>query len=207
MRIGVRASSVRNRRLLLGGGLVLTLLAVRWVDSGAADTVASPAPTSAAAAGAPVRAERPQDAAGQAPASSPRPVARPASPSTATTIAIGRLDRPRALPQPAANPFDTAPWTPESVAAAESVARSKRAQAEPPPPPMAPPLPFTFVGRLIDGDRSKVFLNQGTRTLIVGAGETFDSVYRVERIEDDSVHFTYLPLDQQQVLAIPGSQR
>ena len=125
-------------------------------------------------------------------------------------IAVERLDRSRAMPMPAADPFAQASWTPAAIAAAETAARVRREAATPtplPPPPTAPPLPFTFVGRLLDGEREQVFLNQGQTTVIAFVGETIDTLYRVDRLDDDAVHFTFLPLNQQQVLAIPGSAK
>lgn len=68
-----------------------------------------------------------------------------------------------------------------------------------PEPPRAPPLPFKYQGRLEDGDTA-VFLLDGTRSLIVRAGDTIDGRYKVERISKHDIAFTYLPLDQRQTL-------
>lgn len=123
----------------------------------------------------------------------------------ASRIYSERLGQVRELPGAKVDLFDTARWSPEVVAEAEKVESQKRAAAVPAPPPKAPPLPFTFFGRLLDGDRRQVFLNHRNQTLILGSGDTFDRVYRLDRIEDDRLHFTYLPLGQEQVLAIPGA--
>lgn len=185
--------SSRTRRMLLFVALLLTLFAVFAVDNHE-ESVGEPVSVSAGA-----RGESP-GAAG----------ATGRSRGATLSVSTQPLAADRALPSGNQNPFGLAAWTPEARQAVEAQDRAKRAASEPtppPPPPMAPPLPFTFLGRLIDGDRRQVFLNHGQNTLIVGVGETIDQRYRVDRIESDTVHFTYLPLGQQQVLAIPGTPR
>jgi len=68
--------------------------------------------------------------------------------------------------------------------------------------PLAPPLPFTYFGRMLEDGRAVVFLAQGERTFTVGAGDTIDHRYRVEEIGRESVVLTYLPLQQKQTLPI-----
>ena len=72
----------------------------------------------------------------------------------------------------------------------------------PPPAPQAPPLPLTYLGKLVDGERVAVFLSQGDRNWVVRAGDTIDGVYRVEAVGDRTMTLTYLALDVQQQLAI-----
>lgn len=78
-------------------------------------------------------------------------------------------------------------------------------QPPPPPPPKpappsAPPLPFTYVGKLLDGDKTLVFLSQQQRNLVVEQGDTIDNTYRVEQVTPNSVEFVYLPLKQKQTI-------
>jgi hypothetical protein len=218
MRRALLGAAPAARRTALGVGLLMTLLAVRWVDGSgpAVDAVSVPDTTSrrsASAAAVPAPEPTTQPANTETPGRR-EPAAEergsPAAPARALTIPVERLERARALPRGEADPFAQATWTPAAIAAAETAARVKREAATPPPPPpppMAPPLPFTFFGRLIDGERQQVFLNQGQNTVIATVGETIDNQYRVDRLDDDAVHFTYLPLGQQQVLAIPGTTK
>ena len=76
----------------------------------------------------------------------------------------------------------------------------------PPPAPTAPPLPFTFIGKRFDGARWEVFVNRGEQTLILRAGQTIDTSYRVESIQPPRMVLTYLPLDEKQTLHIGGTQ-
>lgn len=77
----------------------------------------------------------------------------------------------------------------------------------PPPPPQAPELPFKFVGRWAeaeakDGGNSaveSVFLTQGEQVVILQVGQTRAS-WRLDSIDAQGLHFTYLPLQQQRQL-------
>jgi len=96
-------------------------------------------------------------------------------------------------------PVPPKPKTPPVVAAAPA----------PPPPapaPVAPPLPFTYFGRLAVDDDRAVFLSSGERNLIVRPGEVIDGTYRVDSVSDAQIVFTYLPLNLSQQLAIGSAQ-
>jgi len=76
--------------------------------------------------------------------------------------------------------------------------------AGPPPAPTAPPLPFTYLGKIIDGDRMTVFIARGDEHYLVEAGQTIAGQYRVEQVTAEAVAFTYLPLGTRQILAVPA---
>ena len=76
-------------------------------------------------------------------------------------------------------------------------------QAPPPPPPkpVAPPLPFRFVGSYVEqGGAPVYFLVQGERAYDVRVGDTLDGKYSVDGLEGDRLLLTYLPLKERQVL-------
>lgn len=73
---------------------------------------------------------------------------------------------------------------------------------EPPPPPSAPPIPYTYLGRLVDGAVTTVFLTDRQRNLAVKVGDVIDNNYRLEQITDSSLTLTYLPLNAQQQLSL-----
>lgn len=87
--------------------------------------------------------------------------------------------------------------------------RSKSWYVAPPPPPppkpVAPPLPFQFLGQLIEEDGTRVFVNHQGRHLIIKAGDIIAGSYAVEEIDAGKVVFLYLPLKERQVLAIGTS--
>lgn len=71
----------------------------------------------------------------------------------------------------------------------------------PPPPPVAPPLPFRYQGRMIEGQDTVVFLTQGDRVLVARKGDLIANQYRVEAITPSAITFMFEPLKQQQTLS------
>jgi hypothetical protein len=68
-------------------------------------------------------------------------------------------------------------------------------------PPSAPLLPFMFIGRMIDGHDVILFLSKNSRQYAVKMNDILDDTYRVDKITDDSLVLTYLPMNIQQTLA------
>ncbi len=97
-------------------------------------------------------------------------------------------------------------------------AKSWQAPAAPPPPPppapppaapappSAPPLPFTFMGRMFDAERPTVFLVKGERAYLVAQGDAIDESYRLEKVEPGQLTLRYLPLDALQTMAVGDNQ-
>jgi len=84
------------------------------------------------------------------------------------------------------------PPAPVQVSAAEISA---------PQQPVAPPLPFTYMGSFTDGGAAPVFfLTQGDRVYDVRVGDTVDNTYTVDRLSNGQLVFTYKPLNIQQQL-------
>jgi hypothetical protein len=81
-----------------------------------------------------------------------------------------------------------------------AVAGTRPAAPAPAPPPTAPPLPFTFMGKLLSGPEAKVFLTLGDRNLVLREGDTVDATYRVEKIAEGAITLVYLPLDERQTI-------
>lgn len=72
----------------------------------------------------------------------------------------------------------------------------------PPPPPTAPPMPFTYMGKLEEQGRTVVFLSREGVNYSVEQGDQIEGTYRVEAISPHAVILTYLPLDIRQTLPI-----
>lgn len=68
------------------------------------------------------------------------------------------------------------------------------------PPPLAPPLPFAFVGAMRDGDGEAVFLLDGGQVRMARAGDELPDGYRLDAITPSALEFTYLPLGAKQRL-------
>ena len=81
----------------------------------------------------------------------------------------------------------------------------------PPPPgpparPVAPSLPFVYVGKMIESDgKAHVFLSRQDRIYSVSEGETLDGNYSVDAVKGSLMTLTYLPLHEQQTLKIGES--
>ena len=115
-------------------------------------------------------------------------------------IALDKLNRPR--PQdPPQNLFVNKSWyvappPPPQVAYV----------APPPPAPAAPPLPFTYMGKVHEEGqaRSIIFLVKADQLYAVAEGDVIDNTYRVEKIKAGQLVLRYLPLGIQQFVSIPA---
>lgn len=76
------------------------------------------------------------------------------------------------------------------------------APSPPVPPPQAPALPFQIIGRYNEGGRNGVFLQHMSNSYVVYAGDNIFEDYKVESIDESSVKFRFLPLDQIQQLPV-----
>jgi len=75
------------------------------------------------------------------------------------------------------------------------------AQAQAAAKPTLPPLPFRYIGRMQDGDKLAVFLMNGAESIAVAAGQRIGD-YRVEKVTDAEIVFTYLPMKAKQTLPL-----
>jgi hypothetical protein len=103
----------------------------------------------------------------------------------------------RALPEPGkVDPFAPRSFAPPAPKLVDA----------PPPKPSAPPLPFAYLGRVVDNGKTSVFVSRGDENYALEAGQTVGGTYRVDKITDSAVTFTYLPMKTRQTLAIPRSE-
>lgn len=88
--------------------------------------------------------------------------------------------------------------------------------APPPPPPVAvkpapplasvaPPLPFTFLGKQFEDGKWQIFLGRGEQTFIATEQLVIDGTYRVDSIVPPQLNLMYLPLQKMQNLPIGGA--
>lgn len=173
------ALAPRQRRLVLGGALVVTLALVIWVGQEPEE----PAPRARAPA-EPRAGARAPGSQGERSAATPAPV-QPGS------LGLNR-GGPAMEKREIRDIFAAQTW-----------------HVEPPPTPaaaavpQAPPLPFTYLGKLIDRGQVTVYLASGEdRNLAVRQGDVIDGVYRVRRITPNAVTFVYIPMNKQQTLEI-----
>lgn len=144
-----------------------------------------------------------------APAAS-QPVAEQAPHAAASAVerspGLTLGDRTRSIPKASGVLFSNLSWLPPPPPPPPP------APAPPPPKPVAPvapPMPFTFVGMLERGAaKPAAFLAKGEALLVVSAGDILDnSTYRVDVLNANEIVMTYLPMNIQQTLRVSGGTR
>ncbi|MDK1383430.1 secretion system X translation initiation factor [Ralstonia pseudosolanacearum] len=109
--------------------------------------------------------------------------------------------RPPLSPESENDPFTVLSWLPPPPPPPAAAAPAP----EPASPPSAPALPFVYLGMLNpEAAKPQVFISSGDRLLIVSPGDVIDGVYRFESIAATEARFTYLPLNQRQVMSVQG---
>lgn len=72
----------------------------------------------------------------------------------------------------------------------------------PPPPPVAPPAPFTYMGKMEDGPKGTlIFLMANNKVYSVSKGENVDPFWRLDGEDANQLMFTFLPLNLPQTLS------
>ena len=72
----------------------------------------------------------------------------------------------------------------------------------PPPPPKPPAVPFAYIGRLEEGERTVYFLVKGDKLFMVKAGEDIDEAYSFDGEAGNQLRLTYKPLRIAQTLTV-----
>ena len=79
---------------------------------------------------------------------------------------------------------------------------AKKLKPQPLSPPVAPPAPYTYVGKLEDTPKgTQVFLINNGKLYSVVKGEKINAQWRFESDDANSLRFTYLPLNLVQTLS------
>ena len=172
--------------LLLAAGCASFYLAARWRET--------PGGTAGDAVGVVEAA---------APAPHPATNAAPTAPDLERDASLDLPPRDRVVPESSGDAFVARSWLPPVVLA----------PPPPPPPapkplaPVAPPLPFAFVGMLEAGTaKPQAFLSKGDALLVVAAGDMLDNdTYRVDSLSAQQIVMTYLPMNLKQTLSAMGA--
>jgi len=102
----------------------------------------------------------------------------------------------------AAHTWYTPPPPPPPPAPALTAAQEAALRA-----PVAPPLPYAFMGSYVAAGGNPVFfLTQGNRVYNVKVGDTLDDTYSVDSVTDGQLVMTYKPLKIQQQLTVGSLQ-
>ena len=68
--------------------------------------------------------------------------------------------------------------------------------------PTPPPLPFVYLGKLLEEGKLTVFLARQDKNFTVKEGDLLDDNYRVDVIKGSVIELTYMPLNMKQTLLI-----
>jgi len=98
-------------------------------------------------------------------------------------------------------PLAVDPFARRNFAPAQDAPQAAKAPAS---APEAPPLPFIYLGKAIEDGKLEVFLSRGDKNYSVHSRQKLDDEYRVDKVTENSVTFTYLPLKTKQTLDIPA---
>ena len=73
--------------------------------------------------------------------------------------------------------------------------------------PVAPPMPFSYMGKMFDEESGKLilYLAKGDIPYSVSVGEVIEGTYRVEAVTETVLTLIYLPLNTKQTLIIGES--
>ena len=70
------------------------------------------------------------------------------------------------------------------------------------PAPVAPALPFSYIGRIEEGGQTRIFMMNGDKALVAVAGEPLSGGWRLASVAAAQLEFIYEPLNQQVILRI-----
>lgn len=178
--------AVQGRTLWLGGALLAALLSAQWVsgEDGHSDTTQPASEETrpiAVQGGASDRADSGSSASEE----------RTLQEGVFTKDESGQLELERLARRKfgvqAGDIFTRKSWIPPPPAMK-------------PQPPSPPPLSFKYLGKVTEGDETRVFLSLSERNYVVKAGDNINDRYRVEEVSDHAIILTYLPLNIRQTL-------
>jgi hypothetical protein len=130
-----------------------------------------------------------------------RPSAEIVQPRAAAVAAADGIDLDKLRQRGELSPPQNDPF---AVTNAGGSAPAAVVQAGVPEKPVAPPLPFQYIGKWTQGGKTEVLVLRGDELLSIDPGQKLGE-YRVDQIGDSSISFTYLPLKMKQTLDVPSA--
>lgn len=132
----------------------------------------------------------------------------PLPPAAGSHPATGWLLQRAGAPAPEVDLFAASVVAPPELppsAAPLPIKPQKLEPPPPPPPPTAPPLPLRYLGRMVDGQATKLFVSFNGDSIALKPGDVVGGSYRLDSINDKNAVFTYIPLNQTQNLVFGDS--
>ena len=91
------------------------------------------------------------------------------------------------------NAFKVQTWEPP-------LPKSKKQLEQPPPPPVAPPIPFTYIGKVEDDNKIEYCVLQQNKLINIKVGEVVQAQWRLDSEDAKYLNWTYLPMNLTQTL-------
>ena len=175
-------------KLVLGAAATATLIAA-WFAPDQEGGVVGPA------------AATPREAAHSAPAN---PNFTPAAPAPAAPPGIDLHIQPRVADEEPDTLFAKQGWGQSQDAPLKRLPPDalQVSQQQSNAPAGPPPLPIQFIGRFTDDGQTAYFLQIDGRNVVARPGDKIDDSYSFDSASNGNLNFTYLPMHQQQSLAV-----
>ena len=126
-------------------------------------------------------------------------VVEPAKPKLDTRLQVkdeldlGKLEAARTGGDSKVDPFAPRSFGTASAPQTNGPGAAPRAEA--------PALPFRYIGKMIDNGQLAVFLQKGDESYTAMEGERVGD-YRIDKITESEIRFTYLPMKTKQTLPL-----
>ena len=179
--------------LVLGGAGLGAFIAAAHLAGSTQDANALVAPVPRAQRGASQPEAHPASAAGTVAA---------AAAASAAASGVAHANRGDVIPGDTGQPFVSTSWLPPPPPPPKPVV----VVAAPPAAPVAPPLPFTFVGLVEKGTpKPQAFLARGDELLVVSQGDLLDNgAYRIDTLSPSQIVFIHVPTNTKQIISLSG---
>lgn len=191
---------MNQRQILMGVGLAVAAWFAFVADKTPADASAGEPVAAVAPAAPPPPTPAPSEATDAT--NTPATPRSRAGEGSAAPIAILRLrERPPYVARQEGEPrafalFGNTSWDPPPP----------KLVAGPPPAPVAPPLPYSYLGKKFEAGHWEVYLALGDDARVARVHGRLDEKYRIDSITPPTLSLTYLPLMQVQTLNIGSTE-
>jgi len=100
--------------------------------------------------------------------------------------------------------FPAQSWIPAQSIAEVEAESAPVAEVEIPAEPVVPRLPFTYLGRMQEGDEEAViFVTRNDVVYSIQSGDVLDGTWKLSQVHTYALEWTYLPLNMTQIIRTP----
>lgn len=100
--------------------------------------------------------------------------------------------------------WEPPPPPPPPTLKTQNIVRNEPAPVQAPVGP--PPLPYSYMGQMLDGGEQVVYLGRGEQLVVARLDETLEGVYKVIRMTNSEIEFLHLPSGEKQILTMNSAR-